>query len=228
MFFHSVNAYDYIDTTTGNVNIHVDLCSYKGGNIPYREYTLSNVLDPAEPYQDGTLTRYELAAVDKATAAEMGRVSIAAAIPGMESELPRIAKSASMDPNYRYVYCTAGNGGASPGTAVPIGRLGDGLKVVQAAFFGSLAKSDWKTGTFKRWQPVDGESCPCEPVFIQRPGATEEDDGIVLTIVINREGTHSILVGLDGMTFEEVARAELPQVYALGPHGSFVEGAFGL
>lgn len=61
---------------------------------------------------------------------------------------------------------------------------------------------------------------------MQRPGATEEDDGVVLTIVINREGAHSILVALDGRTFEETARANLPQAYALGPHSSFVEGRF--
>ncbi|KAL3475742.1 carotenoid oxygenase [Aspergillus californicus] len=228
MFFHSVNAYDYVDSTTNEVNIHVDLCSYEDTYIPYREYNLSNVVDPAGPFQDGTLVRYELAGVDKADPGIPERVTVAAAIPGVAAELPRIAKSASMVPGYRYVYFTAGNGGASPGTAVPIGRLGNGLKVVQAAFFGSVAKSDWLTGTIKRWQPKDGESCPCEPVFIQRPGATEEDDGVVLTIVINREGTHSILVALDGRTFEEVARADMPQVYGLGPHGSFIEGDFGL
>lgn len=176
---------------------------------------------------NGTLTRYELAAVDTANPAIAGRVTVAAAIPGMSSELPRIAKSASTVPGYRYVYSTSGNEGTSPGAAVPIGRLGNGLKVIQAAFLGSLAKSDLLTGTFKRWQPRDGESCPCEPVFVQRPGAEKKDDGIVLTIVIDREGTQSILVALDGMSFEEVARAYLPQVYALGPHGSFVEGAFG-
>lgn len=228
MFFHSVNGYDYVDPQTGAVNIHVDLCSYEEAYSPYCEYSFSNIVDPARPFQDGTLVRYELAAVDQADPARMGRVTVAASIPGMPSELPRIAKSASMVPGYRYVYCTAGNGGPSPGTAVPIGRLGTGLKVVQAAFFSSLAKSDWKTGTFKKWQPDNGESCPCEPVFVQRPGATEEDDGVVLTIVIDREGTHSILVALDGKTFEEIARADMPQVYALGPHGSFVEGDFGL
>ncbi|KAL6416054.1 retinal pigment epithelial membrane family protein [Ilyonectria robusta] len=228
MFFHSVNAYDYVDASTGELNIHVDLCSYQGTYIPYREYNLSNIVDPAGPFQDGTLVRYELADVERADPEVPGRVTVAAAIAGVASELPRIAKSASMVPGYRYVYFTAGNGGASPGTAVPIGRLGNGMKAVQAAFFGSIAKSDWLTGTYKRWQPENGESCPCEPVFIQRPGATEEDDGVVLTIVINREGTHSILVALDGKTFEEVARADMPQVYALGPHGSFVEGSFGL
>lgn len=227
MFFHSVNAYDYVDNSTGSVNIHVDLCSYDGTYVPYREYNLSNIVDPAGPYQDGTLVRYELSGVDSADPAVPKRYTVAAAIPGVAAELPRISKDASMMPGYRYVYFTAGNGGVSPGTSVPIGRLGNGLKVVQAAFFGSLAKSDWKTGTFKRWQPENGESCPCEPVFIQRPGATEEDDGVVLTIVINREGTHSILIALDGKTFEEVARAEMPQVYSLGPHGSFIEGPFG-
>lgn len=224
MFFHSVNAYDYLDSATGHINIHVDLCSYEDEYIPYRDYSLSNVVDPAGPYQDGTLTRYELAAVNTMDSSRVGRVTVAAAIPGMAAELPRIAKSASMDPSYRFVYCTAGNGAASPGTTVPIGRMGNGLKVVQAAFFGSLAKSDWQTGTFKRWQPEDGESCPCEPVFVQRPGAVEEDDGLVLTIVINKEGTHSVLIALDGKTFKEVARAVMPQVYALGPHGSFIEG----
>ena len=57
-----------------------------------------------------------------------------------------------------------------------------------------------------------------------RPGSTREDDGIVLTIVIDRRGTKSILVALDGRDLKEVARADMPQVYALGPHGSFVEG----
>ncbi|KAH6661203.1 carotenoid oxygenase [Truncatella angustata] len=223
MFFHSVNAYDYVDPATKEVNIHVDLCSYEGGSIPYKEYNLSNIVDPAAPFQDGTLVRYELAGVSTQGLERPGRVTTKSAIPGVAAELPRIAKDASMKPGYRYVYFTAGNGGASPGTEVPIGRLGNGLKVVQAAFLGSLAKSDWETGSFVRWQPENGESCPCEPVFVGRPGAVDEDDGIVLTIVINKQGTQSVLVALDGKTFKEVARADMPQVYGLGPHGSFIE-----
>ncbi|KAI1839906.1 hypothetical protein JX265_005748 [Neoarthrinium moseri] len=223
MFFHSVNGYDYVDPVTNETNIHVDLCCYKGTYVTYREYNLSNIADPAAPFQQGTLVRYELADVLKGDPSKPGLATTAAAINGVPSELPRIAKSASMQPGYRYVYFTAGNAGASPATEVPMGRLGNGLKVVQAAVFGSLAKSDWQTGTFIRWQPENGESCPCEPVFIARPGARDEDDGIVLTIVCNRKGTHSILVALDGKTFKEIARADMPQVYGLGPHGSFIE-----
>ncbi|CAH0022385.1 unnamed protein product [Clonostachys rhizophaga] len=105
--------------------------------------SLSNVVDPARPYQDVTLTRHEFAAVDAADG--VGHVTVSAAIPGLASELPRIAKSASTDLNYRYTDCTSGNGRSAPGTAVPIGRLGNELKAEQAAFFGSLAKTDWNT-----------------------------------------------------------------------------------
>lgn len=227
MFFHSVNAYDYVDEKSGETNIHVDVCSYPGNYIPFREYSLSNVLGPARPYQNGTLVRYELEAVNLANIEKPGRVIVAAAIPGVASGLPRISKRVSMQPGYRYVYSTAGNGGPSPGTSVTIGRLGNGLKLVQGAFFGSLAKFDWQTGTYKRWQPPNGDSCPSEPIFIGRPGSTEEDDGVVLTIVINKEGTRSFLVALDGRSFTEISRANMPQVYSLGPHGTFIEGTFG-
>lgn len=224
MFFHSVNAYNYIDSTTGELNIHVDLCSYNGPTVPYKEYSLSNVLEPAQPYMDGTLVRYELAAVDKANLNITQRVTVAQAIVDAPMELPRIRKDMSMVPGYRYVYACAGNGGPAPGTEVPIGRYSGGMKTIQAAFFSAIGKTDWLTGKFIKWQPEDGESCPCEPVFVARPGSTREDDGIVLTIVIDRRGTKSILVALDGRDLKEVARADMPQVYALGPHGSFVEG----
>ncbi len=81
-----------------------------------------------------------------------------------------------------------------------------------------------RDAAYLRWQPEDGESCPCEPVFVANPGGKEEDDGVVLTIVVDKKGTKSILVALDGKTLKEIARAALPQVYGLGPHGSFVEG----
>jgi carotenoid cleavage dioxygenase-like enzyme len=227
-FFHTANAYDYVDPKTGNINVHVDIASYKEEHYPYSEYAISNVINPLKPYQVGTLVRYELAAVNTKDPNVVARGTVKAAIPGMMAELPRVSKPASMDPNYRYVYGVSGNGIAAPGTEVPIGRLGNGLGITHASFYGHLFKSDWETGTFKAWIPPNGESCPTEPIFIQRPGATDEDDGIVITITINKEGTNSILVGLDGKTFEEVARADMPQVYSLGPHGSFVEGDFGL
>ncbi|RBR22565.1 hypothetical protein FVER53590_00042 [Fusarium verticillioides] len=227
MFFHTVNGYDYVDPHTNEVNIHIDLCAYSD-RVPFNDYHLSNILDPSAPFQDGVLVRYELESVGKVDPTTFTQATTKAAIGGTFLELPRIAKSASMVHGYRYVYGISGHGGPSPGTSVPIGRLGNGLKAVHCSFLSHVTKCDWETGTFKEWWPENGESAPCEPIFIQRPGARDEDDGIVLTIVINREATHSVLVAIDGKTFREIARADMPQVYALGPHGTFIEGEFGI
>ncbi len=224
IFFHAVNAYDYLDTSTGKTTIHVDLCSYEGNYLPYGEFNLSNFLDPAAPLSNGYLVRYELANLGSYSHENPGRVTIEASFPSVPGDLPRISKSASMKPGYRYVWLVSEFGGESLGTEVPLGRYGDGIRNgAQAALFSGLAKTDWQTGRVLRWQPKGGESCPCEPVFIQRPGAETEDDGVVLTIVISRTGTHSVLIALDGVTLEEIARATMPQVYAIAPHGSFVE-----
>ncbi|CRK28364.1 hypothetical protein HYQ45_000652 [Verticillium longisporum] len=72
MFFNSVNAYDYVDSGTGGVNVHVDLCIYEVNVVPYRAYNLSNVVDQTRPYQDGTLTRYEIAGVVTADIIKLG------------------------------------------------------------------------------------------------------------------------------------------------------------
>ena len=218
-----MNAYDYIDSNRGTTTIHVDLCSYEEGYLPLREFTLSNMLDPAAPFANGSFVRYELADVESHNVSNPGRVTIASTIPGVVGDLPRIAKSASMRPGYRYIYVASEFGGSAPGTEVPLGRLGDAMKIAQIALFSGLAKTDWETGRVIRWQPEDGESCPCEPIFIQRPGAEEEDDGVVLTIVTSRKGDYSVLIALDGQTFKEIARASMPQVYAIAPHGTFVE-----
>lgn len=104
-------------------------------------------------------------------------------------ELPRIRKDMSAVPRYRYVYACGGNSGPSPGTEIPVEQLGNGIKTLQAAFFNSIAKTDWKTEKFIRWQPEDGESCHCEPALVAKPGFKEEDGGVLLTVAIDRKGT---------------------------------------
>lgn len=222
-YFHTVNAYDFTDEVSGRVTVHVDICSYPTTHIPGFEYSFANILDPMVPLSDGTLVRYELDDVlGDGEPADVRRGSVRQAIHA-GVELPRIRKDYSTVPGYRYVWAICENGGPSPGTQVPIGRLGNGVKSVQRAFLGHLVKTDWKTGEVIHWYPTDGESSPCEPVFVERPGSTEEDDGVVLTIVCNRDGTRGILVVLDGRTMKEVARTDMPQVFGLGFHGTFIE-----
>ncbi|GFR79009.1 beta,beta-carotene 9',10'-oxygenase-like [Elysia marginata] len=70
---------------------------------------------------------------------------------------------------------------------------------------------------------------PGEPVFIPRPGATEEDDGVILaTLVAESNDVQSALVILDAETFKEVARASVPQDVKMSFtfHGTFTNRTF--
>ena len=50
---------------------------------------------------------------------------------------------------------------------------------------------------------------PSEPVFVENPNATSEDDGVVLSLVLGDK--YDFLIIFDGKTFEEIGRAELPE-----------------
>ncbi|XP_062099620.1 carotenoid cleavage dioxygenase 8 homolog B, chloroplastic [Humulus lupulus] len=62
---------------------------------------------------------------------------------------------------------------------------------------------------------------PSEPYFVARPGATEEDDGVVISMVSEKNGGGYALL-LDGSTFEEIARAKFPYGLPYGLHGCWV------
>ena len=48
-----------------------------------------------------------------------------------------------------------------------------------------------------------------EPVFVARPGARSEDDGVVVCTIMQPDGKSALLV-LDARTWKEVARAVVP------------------
>ncbi|KAK3770943.1 hypothetical protein RRG08_032877 [Elysia crispata] len=73
-----------------------------------------------------------------------------------------------------------------------------------------LVKFDLIEKTVKTYI-VSENHCPGEPVFVARPGATREDDGVILsTIIALNSSVQSFMVVLDASTFEELARASLP------------------
>ncbi|RUS71153.1 hypothetical protein EGW08_021079 [Elysia chlorotica] len=70
---------------------------------------------------------------------------------------------------------------------------------------------------------------PGESVFVPRPDATEEDDGVVLSQVIaSRAGVPSFLLVLDAATFQEIGRATLPDDMKMGLafHSMFTDKTF--
>lgn len=60
-----------------------------------------------------------------------------------------------------------------------------------------------------------------EPVFVAKPDAKNEDEGVVLSIVSNVANKSSFLLILDAESFMEISRVELPHMLPFGLHGGF-------
>jgi len=60
-----------------------------------------------------------------------------------------------------------------------------------------------------------------EPIFVARPGAEAEDDGVILSVGSHALDTRSAVVVLDARTLDVQAWAEVPVSIPLGFHGSF-------
>ncbi|PNW79769.1 hypothetical protein CHLRE_08g365851v5 [Chlamydomonas reinhardtii] len=86
----------------------------------------------------------------------------------------------------------------------------------------ALAQHDTEAGTSRVWH--EPGSMLSEPSFVPRPGATEEADGVVLSLLTRGDGGGSQLLVLDGRTFTETARLQLPFAVPFRFHGAFVQG----
>jgi len=112
------------------------------------------------------------------------------------TELPRIANSCIGRP-YRFAY---------------------GVDV-QNGIYDRLVKVDTKTRAVTSWS--EPGFYVGEPVFVARPDAPDEDDGVVLCVALDGTAQHSDLLILDARTMQELARAAVPQPIPFGFHGMF-------
>jgi beta,beta-carotene 9',10'-dioxygenase len=114
-------------------------------------------------------------------------------------ELPRINYRANNQRPYRYVYGTGS---------------GDRTTLDQ------IVKIDVTDGSSTIWRE---SACGVgEPVFVAAPDSIAEDDGVVLTIVLDGERGRSFLLVLDASDMSELARAEVSHHIPAGFHGSYV------
>jgi beta,beta-carotene 9',10'-dioxygenase len=110
-------------------------------------------------------------------------------------ELPRIDYGRVNGRPYRYVWGSGARG----------------------EFFDTIVKADVTTGETLTWS----DGYPGEPVHVGRPGREEEDDGVLLTVVLEPERGTSSMVVLDAATLTELARARVPHHIPFGFHGQF-------
>jgi carotenoid cleavage dioxygenase-like enzyme len=118
-----------------------------------------------------------------------------------DMELPRIAYRTHNGRPYRYAYGAGSHGGD---------------------WVDHVVKADVKERSAQTWS---APGChPGEPVFVARPGAEAEDDGVLLSVVLDTATQRSSLVVLDAADLSELARAEAPHVIPYGFHGDFARG----
>jgi carotenoid cleavage dioxygenase-like enzyme len=84
----------------------------------------------------------------------------------------------------------------------------------------AIASEDMSDGSVRVWRE---EGCvPGEPIFVPSPGAEAEDDGVVLSVVLDGRRARSMLLVLDAGDMKELARAEMEIPFPLGFHGAFI------
>lgn len=116
----------------------------------------------------------------------------------IDLELPRIDYRRRNGRPYRYVYGNSGHGHPH-------------LK--------RIVKVDVVDGTHAVWDEPDAWAG--EPVFVPRPGGDAEDDGVLLSVVLDARAARSSLLILDAATLHEHARAHAPHHIPFGFHGQF-------
>jgi carotenoid cleavage dioxygenase-like enzyme len=87
-------------------------------------------------------------------------------------------------------------------------------------FINQLVKLDVQNGEVKTGSQ---KGCyPGEPVFVSSPEAKVEDDGLILSVVLDTRREKSFLLILDAPSLQQIARAEVPHPLPFGFHGQFI------
>ncbi|GAO15611.1 hypothetical protein UVI_02050430 [Ustilaginoidea virens] len=221
-FFHSVNAFEETakdDAGNEATSIHLDSVTYPNTDIMHMFYydVLMNRDEAATKalvdkgifrLANARLVRHKFTLpASPACPQSSGEDAYAQtarevfSIPGPHSgELPVINATRAGKP-YRYVYGVSSRG--------------------RSIFMDSIVKTDVETREALVWNGPVGHT-PGEPIFVPRPGGAEEDDGVILSLVLDGSAQTSYLLCLDAQTFGELGRAETEFAIPLGLHGCHV------
>jgi len=115
-------------------------------------------------------------------------------------ELPGINYKQYNARPYRYAY---GTGTTKPGN-----------------FLDDITKIDAETGESKVW--YEKHHYPGEPIFVAAPDARKEDEGVLLSVVLDSDKETSYLLILDAQEMTEIARASVPHAIPFNFHGMYV------
>jgi beta,beta-carotene 9',10'-dioxygenase len=193
--FHQVNAYEE------NGEIVLDVVAYKDAKVVDELY-LDRIRTETPATRAGVLRRFRLPISKK-----FGTISGNDLLPETPALLPTTIENPRINDNhdskkYRYVY-------------------GAGIQMLRPRnnFLETLLKVDVENGTYQNW--FEHFCYPSEPVFVPAPGATDEDDGVLLSVVLQGNDQRSFLVVLDARSMKELGRASLPHHVPFPTHARF-------
>ena len=186
-------AFHHVNSFEKDGEIFVDIVAYSDSSIVNSLYLDVLRGQKIDTIPRSQLRRYRINSKDGSVKYEV--------ISNEAIELPRINYKQYNTMDFRFVYGISSYGANN--------------------FANHLIKVDISQKTSKSWSEEDCH--PGEPVFIAAPNAVKEDDGLILSVVLNASNGKSFLLILDAITFEEVARAEVPHHIPFGFLGQYYD-----
>lgn len=190
-------AWHHINSFEEDGSIYIDMAAYPDASV---------IASPEaeDPDQKGVarFVRYRIspdAELEHATAAVSKKVEKLFVGPSLE--MPRINYDAYNTKPYNFVYGI------------------DDISPMCKAKRRDLVKFNIKTSQRVVWS--EAGCFAGEPVFIAKPGAIAEDDGVIVSVVLDTNAKRSFLLVLDAVRFKELARCYVPHHIPFGFHGNF-------
>ena len=192
-FSESFFAFHHVNAFEQEREIVVDLVAYPDSSVIQSLYLEPLLHHPERAIAAGELRRYRIP-LDGSTASYQ-------VLTSEPIELPRINYQRCNTHSYQFVY---GVGNSQPGN-----------------FIDRVVKVNIQDGTTQIWQ---SPNCyPGEPVFVTAPDASSEDEGVILSLVLNVQTKHSFLLVLNAQSFDQLATVELPYHLPFDFHGQYFD-----
>lgn len=207
--FHSINAWEEPSPTDPKkTDIITELSMFENTDVIHRFYYDNLVSTIADPQYAGSKrlsclpmqAQFRLASVDST-------VSSTKPLPAellFQADKMKSMELGTINPRYlthrhRYSYGCA-----------------DRLK---SSFMDGIVKFDNVTQQSIFWE-TEGHT-PGEPIFVADPEGKAEDDGVLLTVVLDGYADKSYLLVLGAKDLKEIGRAEMNGPMSFGFHGAF-------
>jgi carotenoid cleavage dioxygenase-like enzyme len=212
LLFHHINAYEE-KLNSEDLELHVDVCAY----------------DPKQ--FEMNILSYEDSFTDKLSGSEALR-TVAKRIKIPISK--KIKSDKMKNEKDSYVFCEIENLNIKNPFELPTINYNkyNGLKY-KYAYGVNLYKKPFsivkintqnKSEAIEKAYDEEGVEClPTEPVFVEKPNASSEDDGVLLVMVLSSK--NDFLSVLDAKNLNEIARANIPEQVkaAFTFHGFFAD-----